>query len=383
MRQLNLRIAVDRMRTLRVAWDNCLAGQDKAGTGVYAARLLRQFANSPEVQIDVLKGWGFSSRKNFATAALRTTGNIFWSHAGLPAAIWKRGADLLHAPAFVAPVICPCPVVTTIHDISYLLYPSHFARWWVTYMKTVMPPAVKSAAAIICGSENSKRDIVSAYSIGGDKVRVVPYGVDHERFHPGVTLDNQWAQTLGIRNGYVLHVGTFSYRKNIPTLLHAIANLRARGKLGDRQLVLAGAQNLSLKGGNEILETIRELELSSSVVMTGHMPDEHVPGLYAHASMLVMPSLYEGFGFPVLEAMAVGTPVICSDTSSLPEVAGDAAIFFPPHDQNALATAIENLIQSPSLAEELRRKGLAQARQFTWQRTAEQTLEIYREVARL
>jgi glycosyltransferase involved in cell wall biosynthesis len=370
------------MRMLKVAWDNRLAGRNKAGTGVYAARLLEQFANRPDLRMDVWNGWRDSSRNRLATAALRAAGDVFWTQACLPALLWKRGSDLLHAPAFIAPVVSPCPVVTTIHDVTYLLYPSHFARWWTTYLKFVMPPAVRSAAAIICGSENSKRDIVKAYGIGWDRVRVVPYGVDHARFNPAATLDHHWAQALGIRDGYVLHVGTFSYRKNIPTLLHAVAHLRARGKWGDRQVVLAGAQNLSLKGAQEVFETIRELDLSSSVVLTGHMPDEHVPGLYAHASLLVMPSLYEGFGFPVVEAMAAGTPVVCSNTSCLPEVAGDAAILFSPHDPYALARVMEDLIQNRSLAEELRRKGIEQARQFTWQRTAEQTIEIYREVAR-
>jgi len=173
-----------------------------------------------------------------------------------------------------------------------------------------MPPAVRSAAAIICGSENSKRDIAKAYGIAPGKVRVIPYGVDHERFHAGATLNQKWAKSFGIRDGYVLHVGTFSYRKNIPTLLRAVALLRDKGKWGERQVVLAGSQNLSLKGAPEVFTTIRELDLSGCVVLTGHTPDEHVAGLYAHASMLVMPSLYEGFGFPVLEAMAAGTPVV-------------------------------------------------------------------------
>ena len=370
------------MSRLRVGWDNRLAGQDKAGTGVYAARLLEQFANKPELQMDVLNGWPHFRRGGIASAALGTAGDLFWTHASLPTLLWKRGVDLLHAPAFVAPVFSPCPVVTTIHDITYLLYPSHFSRWWTAYLRLVMPPAVKSAAAIICGSENSKRDIVKAYGIRSDKVRVVPYGVDHERFHPGATLDRQWARTLGIRDGYVLHVGTFSYRKNIPTLLHAIAHLRRKGKWGDRQVVLAGSQSLSIKGGHEVFETIRGLNLTGSVVLTGRMPDEHIPGLYAHASMVVVPSLYEGFGFPVLEAMAAGTPVVCSNTSSLPEVAGDAAIFFPPSDQYALAGAMESLIQNRSIVGQLRQKGLEQARQFTWRRAAEQTIGIYRDVAK-
>jgi glycosyltransferase involved in cell wall biosynthesis len=369
------------MTTLRVAWDNRLASQDKAGTGVYAARLLEQLGKRPDLRIDVMGGYRGFPRGSRVTAALQAAGNLLWTHACLPALLWKNDADLLHAPAFVAPMVSPCPAIITIHDVSYLLYASHFARWWVEYMSLVMPPAVRSAAAIICGSETSKRDIVKAYDIGREKVHVVPYGVDHERFQPGAALNRPWAKQIGLREGYILHVGTFSHRKNIPVLLHAVAHLRERGKWGDRQVVLAGSQTTGLKGGQEVLDAIRELDLSRYVVLTGYMPDEYIPGLYARASMLVLPSLYEGFGFPVLEAMAAGTPVVCSNTSSLPEVGGDAALFFPPHDPDALASAMESLMQNPSLAEEIRRRGLEWVRQFTWQRTAERTVEIYREVA--
>jgi glycosyltransferase involved in cell wall biosynthesis len=133
-------------------------------------------------------------------------------------------------------------------------------------MKFVMPPAVKSAAAVICGSEHSKRDILKAYGIECGKVHVVAYGVEHRRFHRGALLNRQWAQTIGIRNdGYVLHVGAFSHRKNIPTLLRAISNLRSKGKW-DRQLVLAGSKTPGLTGSDEIHETIRQLDLANSVV---------------------------------------------------------------------------------------------------------------------
>jgi glycosyltransferase involved in cell wall biosynthesis len=131
-------------------------------------------------------------------------------------------------------------------------------------------------------------------------------------------------------------------------------------------------------GANEIHKTIRELELATDVMLAGRVPDEHLPGLYAQASLLVMPSLYEGFGFPVLEAMAAGTPVVASNTSSLPEVAGTAAILVPPDDIVALAEAITSVLEQPQCAADLRSKGLEWAKQFNWQRTAAETLEVYR-----
>jgi glycosyltransferase involved in cell wall biosynthesis len=370
------------MRPIKVAWDNYLASQDKAGTGTYAARLLGQFRNRADLELNVLTGWRPGSRsRSFAGRAVATLRNIVWTQVSVPTKILKKRVDLLHAPAFLAPVVSPSPVVITIHDVTYILYPSHFARWWTAYLGIVMPVAVRSAAAIICGSENSKADIGRTYAVPLSKVHVIPYGVDHDRFHPGITLDQRWAQTLGLREGYLLHVGTFSYRKNIPTVLRAISYLRAKGKWGTRQLVLAGSQSEGMKGVQEVYDTIRELDLGSSVVLTGYVPDEHVPGLYAHASALVMPSLYEGFGFPVLESMAVGTPVIASNSSSLPEVAEDAAILVPPQDVEAWAKAIEDVIESPTISSELQRKGLARARQFSWERTAEQTVAVYRSVA--
>jgi glycosyltransferase involved in cell wall biosynthesis len=370
------------MTKLRVAWDDCFARSNNTGTGVYAARLSQQLANRNDLTLDVLNGWEmFSGRSGVASRALRTAVKLIWTHAYLPAVLWKRNFSVLHAPAFVAPIASPCPTVITLHDITYLLYPSHFASWWVGYMKSVMPLAVKLSAAVICGSENSKQDILRTYGIPSERVHVIPYGLDHERFRLGVTLDSTWARNLGIRAGYILHVGVFSQRKNIPVLLQAIAHLRSKGKWRNRQLVLAGSEVPGITGAAEIYDTISRLGLTESVILTGHAPDEHIPGLYANASALVMPSLYEGFGFPILESMAVGTPVVASNSSSLPEVAGDAAILVPPRDMEALAEAIERVIENRTIAEELRRKGLARARQFSWERTAEQTVAVYRSVA--
>jgi glycosyltransferase involved in cell wall biosynthesis len=171
----------------------------------------------------------------------------------------------------------------------------------------------------------------------------------------------------------------FLHRKNIPFLLRVIAHLREKGKR-KIQLVLAGLEFERVTGASEIHQTIRDLALHDNVVITGYVPDRHMAGLYAQAKLLVMPSLYEGFGFPIVESMAAGTPVVASDTSSLPEVAGDAAILVSPTDEDALAEAIETVLVKPKVATELRTKGLARARQFNWQRTATETINVYRSV---
>jgi glycosyltransferase involved in cell wall biosynthesis len=368
--------------TIRLAWDNSFARRNLTGTGVYAASLLEHLAEEPDLALESFEGWPNAARGGSINSVRRVlqAGSLAWVHLDLPARLWKRGFDVLHSPAFIAPLASPCPVVITIHDITYLLYPSYFGNWWIRYMKSVVPITVKSAAAIICGSEHSKRDIVKAYALPADKVHVVPYGVDHQRFHPAAVLDRSWTQRSGIREGYVLHVGGLSQRKNIPTLLRAVAHLRALGKWGDRQLVLAGTEVPGMAGVDEIHETIRQLELSGSVVLAGRVSDENLPGLYANASLLVMPSLYEGFGFPVLESMAAGTPVVASNIASLPEVAGNAAILVSPHEVEGLANAIADVLVSRSLVAELRSKGLSQAQQFNWHRTAAETVQVYRKV---
>ncbi len=187
---------------------------------------------------------------------------------------------------------------------------------------------------------------------------------------------------VGLREGYVLHVGVLATRKNIPTLLRAVAYLRAKGKWGNRQVVLAGSEARGLPGLAEVHETIQELGLEEVVLLVGHVPDEHIPGLYAQASMLVMPTLYEGFGFPILESMAAGTPVVASNNSSIPEVAGDAAILVPTRDEEAMADAVESILENPRIAQQLRERGLMQARKFSWQRMASETVEVYRSVAK-
>jgi glycosyltransferase involved in cell wall biosynthesis len=370
------------MKQIKLAWDDCFARRNPTGSGVYAARLLDHIVHDPALDLTVFDGWPEgSSGGSRVSRVLKIAGNMAWTHLDLPLRLWKHGFDLLHSPAFIAPVKAPCPVVITVHDITYVLYPSHFAPSWVHYMKSVMPAVIRSAAAIICGSEHSKRDLVSTYKLSPSKVHVVPYGVDHQSFRPGAALDPGWARQAGIRGGYVLHVGGFYERKNIPTLLRAIAHLKTAGRWGDRQLVLAGAEAPGIVGANEIRQTIAELDLSTSVILPGWVPDEHLPGLYAEATLVVMASLYEGFGFPVLEGMAAGTPVVASNTSSLPEVAGDAAILVSPMDTGALADAIDQVLVSPSLATELRARGLNRARQFAWQRTAAETIKVYRAVA--
>ena len=372
-----------RDRPLHVAWDNALAGRSRTGTGVYAAQLIRELSGHPELHFEVFHGWNFARGSNrFLARGIRSLSSLLWNHWYLPHSLRRRGFDVLHAPAFVVPSPCPCPSVVTIHDLSFRMFPEHFESRWLSYVTSMMPSILDSVSAVICVSHHSKQDLLKFYEIAADKIHVVYNGINHAQFHPAATLNMDWARAMGLRENYILHVGDLSGRKNIPTLLRAIAHLRSTGKLGQRQLVLVGPETRGMVGAAEIHDTIRDLDLSGSVVLLGRVADEHMPGLYLHASLLVMPSLHEGFGLPVLESMASGIPVVASNTSSLPEVAGDAALLVPPTDEQALANAIEDVISSPKTAAELRTRGLVRAQQFNWQRTAAETVDVYRSVVR-
>jgi glycosyltransferase involved in cell wall biosynthesis len=369
-------------RRLRVAWDNSMAGRDRAGTGRYSAGVTTELRKNTGLDLEVISG---PQRNGSAPGSLvrgaQIARDLLWYHCCLPHSLGHTHFDVFHGPAFVLPLWCPCPSVVTVHDLTTRIFSEHFDSRWRVYVNTLMPRVLSMASAIICVSEHTKADLLRFYRLSPNKVHVIYNGVDHERFHPRGALLSESITGLGIREGYLLHVGTLSYRKNISVLLRAIAHLRSQGVWDNRQLVLAGGGHRGLKGFHEISDNIRDLQLENIVVQAGYVPDANLPGLYAHAAILVMPSLYEGFGFPVLESMAVGTPVIASNTSSLPEVSRDAAILFPPQDYQGLSAAIEEVLRNKRLAEELRWKGFARAAEFTWQRTAEQTVKVYRSVS--
>lgn len=360
-----------------------MAGRNRTGTGVYASELIRELSADPELLLEVLTGLNIGrSSDGFPARGLRKLEGLFWKHWYLSRLVRSRNFDVLHAPAFVTPVPCPCPTVVNIHDLSFRIFPEHFGSRWPQYLTSVMPSILQAVSAVICGSQHAKQELLKFYNVAENKVHVVHNGIDHGRFNPAATMEADWARTMGLHENYILHVGDLSGRKNIPRLLAAIALLRSAGKLGTRQLALVGPESSGMAGAAEIHKTIRDLDLAGSVVLLGRVADRHVPGLYLHASVLVMPSLYEGFGFPVLESMAVGTPVVASNTSSIPEVAGSAAILVPPTDVQALACAIAEVTSNAKTAAGLRAKGLIQAKKFSWHRSAAETLQVYRLTAK-
>jgi glycosyltransferase involved in cell wall biosynthesis len=296
---------------------------------------------------------------------------------GVPQDAMFPGIDLWHATEHLAPRLRRIRSVFTLHDLIFRFDPGSHLPLNRIYLNTMMPRFLRAADAVIAVSECSKRDAVHLYNTPAEKIHVIPEGVDaHFRPVRDRARLAQVREQYGLPDHFVLFVGTIEPRKNLPVLFEALASRRARG-LDMWPLVIVGKPGWLVE---PILARITELGLQDWVYRTGFVPDDDLPALYSAATVSVMPSRYEGFGLPVLEAMACGTPVVCSNTSSLPEVAGQAALLVAPEDVPGWADTVTRVWNDAALYGKLRERGLAQAAQFTWENAARQTLEVYRTV---
>ncbi len=285
--------------------------------------------------------------------------------------------DLFHATEHLLPRLSSVRTVFTLHDLIFLFHPETHKplnRWFLTLM---MPRFLRAADAVIAVSECTRRDAVRAYGIPEEKITVIYEGVS-PRFRPASPEAIQAVRAkYRLPERFILYVGTIEPRKNLTALLEAYAALQSRNTQHAARLVIVGKKGWLYEG---FFRRLRELGLEERVYFTGYVPDEDLPALYSAADLFVFPSLYEGFGLPVLEAMACGVPVVCSNTSSLPEVAGDAALLADPTDIRALAAAMERALTDEALRASLRARGLERARQFTWEEAAKRTVEVYHQV---
>jgi len=282
------------------------------------------------------------------------------------------GAELFHATEHLLMPLRGVPTVLTIHDLIPQLLPEHHKllnRWYLTW---TMPLFCRRADHIIAVSEATRRDLLALYDLPAEKVSVI-HEAASPRFCPQPAEDvDRVSAAYGLPEAYVLYVGTIEPRKNLLRLLEAWTPLRQAGEAPP--LVIVG------KRGWLSEDFYAELEASpvrSDVILTGYVVDEDLPAIYAGAMAFLWPSLYEGFGLPPLEAMACGTPVVCADASSMPEVVGDAALLFDPRDAGALSAQIRRITGDADLRGDLEQRGLARAVRFSWAETARQTIEVY------
>lgn len=304
---------------------------------------------------------------------------ILWAHLYLPHAISKHKIDIFHETTFVAPLFKKCPVVLTIYDLAYLYLPFCFACRQRLYFKSLISQSIRQSDLIIAISENTKKDIINNFSVSPNKIRVIYGGVD-EIFRPMVDKKEieKIKKIYKIKKDFVLAVSLISPRKNIIRLIKAFKLLRNQKKI-NIQLVIVGRNGWLYR---DVFREAVSSGLEDDIIFCGHIPKKHLLFLYNAASVFAYPSLYEGFGLPILEAMASGCPVVSSNTSSMPEVCGDAALLADPKNVEELSELLYKLFSDESLKNNLIEKGLGRVKEFSWEKTAKETLIAYNEAIR-
>ena len=301
-----------------------------------------------------------------------------WYRLRLPLPVqWVTGQlDLFHSPDFVLPPVNGrIPTLLTVHDLSFLHYPETFPAPLVDYLNKIVPWSVARATHILADSQATKDDLVKLWQVSAEKITVLYSGVD-TIFQP-VTDEARLSAVRGRYNmgkePYILSVGTVQPRKNYQMLIRAFAPLAAKWP---HHLIIAGGKGWLY---DDIMAELGRQGLNGRVHFIGFVDDADLPALYSDAVLFALPSLYEGFGLPLLEAMACGVPVLASNVSSLPEVvgAGESAVQLPPTDESAWTQAIDHLLADPSQRARMVAAGFRQARHFTWHKAAQQLLQIY------
>jgi glycosyltransferase involved in cell wall biosynthesis len=292
----------------------------------------------------------------------------------LPAESFTGPCDLFHSTDFVLPPTAGARSIVTVHDLTFLRYPECAHPRLRAYLQSVVPRSVQRADRIIADSEATRRDLIELLGAPAEKIGVVYGGIEDAFTALGEpAADAAVRRRHGLEQPYIFSVGTIEPRKNYALLLRAYA--RAVTKMKDAPiLAIAGGKGWLY---DDIFAEVERCGLHERVRFLGFVPDADLPALYRGATLFVFPSLYEGFGFPPLEAMACGCPVVCSNASSLPEVVGDAAVLAPPTDEEQWVKAMRGALKDSSLREAMQRRGLAQAARFTWTAAAGRLWEEY------
>ncbi|MFN2187361.1 MAG: glycosyltransferase family 4 protein [Candidatus Promineifilaceae bacterium] len=300
-----------------------------------------------------------------------------WTHVKLAWELHRRPPDVFFTPSHVIPFTYRRPSVATVHDLGFLHFPETHTRNQLRYLRWSTRHNAKRSRVIIVDSQATKEDLVQLYAVQPDRIEVVYPGVDPD-LRPVTDkkeLDAVCAK-YGVRAPYLLYIGTIQPRKNLVRLIDGFLGVDLI-----HQLVLAGKQGWLSESICDHIDGLKKVE-RERIVLTGFVQTEDKAALISGAEALVLPSLYEGFGFPVVEANAIGTPVLCSNTSSLPEIAGEAAILVDPQDVSAIREGIARLVADESFRKQLIQAGLDNSRRFSWETAAEQTLTILERAAK-
>lgn len=338
-------------------------------------------------EIKVLTGFGVpvtapqsSGVELMEFEAIRTNRvlRILWELIWIPRRLKKMGKGVIfHGPAYVLPRKLSCPSVLTVHDVISIEYPQ-FCQWQTNlYFKWLLARSIQHAGALVTPSHKVKEDLIRLFHTDPAKITVVPNGV-HKRFKPIREEDTleKVRSKYQLFGKFILFVGVLEPKKNISALLQAYADLSPELQ-GSHRLVIVGKKGWKT---SSIYKCVDQLNLQEKVVFPGFVDAEDLPAIYSLAEVFVFPSLYEGFGMPVLEAMACGTPVLLSNRGALPEISGGAGMMVDPDQRQEMSQALTQLLEQESIRESLIRKGLARAQHYSWESAAEQLCKVYQSI---
>lgn len=301
---------------------------------------------------------------------------ILWEQLCFASQARALEADLIHGLVNVLPLRSRIPGVVTVHDLSFLRFPKLFPRFRRSYLATLCRESVRRADQIICVSQQTADDLISFWDIPLSKITVIPNGVRKEFVPAPATNLCQFRQENGLPQRYLLYLGTLEPRKNVDVLLKAFARWKDKSPGGRNAigLVVAGGKGWFTE---ELFDLVHALKLEDEVIFPGYVPQQELPNWYRAAEAFIYPSRFEGFGLPVLEAMACGVPVICSQIGSLMEIVDQAAVTVSPGDVEQLANAIDLICHQPDLRADKIERGFERVRLYSWKRTAVETAAVY------
>ncbi|MFQ3547787.1 MAG: glycosyltransferase family 1 protein [Termitinemataceae bacterium] len=375
---------------MKIGIDTFACDGGKSGVGVYLAQLLKRLPRS-ESQLE-LYGWEFDKYAftdaaedlEFISQSFRTTrnANTLWHIFKYPDFVRQRNYGVCFFPAAhkQLPYRSPCPTVGTVHDMAAYRGPWRNREHLGAVLRLVFPNALRNLDRIIAVSEWVKQELVEVVKVKEHRIEVIPNGIDLSAFYPRPKNEESVVliQPFSFRRPYILYVSRIDYPvKNHIKLIEAFGIFKERTRYPHR-LVLAGGDRT---GADKVKNFAARSKYRNDIFFTGHFPLKHLPELYAGAEMVVFPSLYEGFGMGVLEAMACGIPVACARAASLPETADHAALYFNPDSAEDMADRMVTLATDREVYKECRRKGLERAQLFSWERCAERTMQVLLETA--
>jgi glycosyltransferase involved in cell wall biosynthesis len=368
---------------MRIGIDISPLPSNPVGAGTYMIQLVRAISTLPSehqfVIISQPKGRelvGEVSNPNVAwalTAERSPALRLLWEQTGLPIMARRLKLDLLHSLHYTRPFFLPCKSVVTFHDMTFFLFPELHTHSKRLFFPWAIRMSARRADAVISVSESTRRDALQILNISPEKIFAIPSGIGPE-FRPIVDQELllECRSKYNLPADFILFVGLIEPRKNLPMLLQSYAQL-LKTQL-DLPLVLVGRQGWDFE---KVSQMIKGLGIERCVLLTGYIPDQDLPLIYNLARVFVYPSSYEGFGFPPLEAMACGTPVITSAVSAMLETVADGGVLIPPQDEDALTKALIMVLQDQSKQEYLSNRGQLRAAEFTWERTARETVHVY------